>query len=52
MKNLKEKIIVINLVIAMILIFACHSFASSTDYTNIDVDNKKGTSYWKNIPIV
>ena len=52
MKKLKEKVIIINSLIIIVLIFACQSLADSTDYNNLDVDNKKGTSYWKNIPIV
>ena len=50
--NLKNKITKIIILIILIAILATNSLAETTDYTKIDAENKKGTSYWKNIPIV
>lgn len=49
---MKNKIIKVTILIILVAIFATSSLAETTDYTKIDEDNSKGTSYWKNIPIV
>lgn len=49
---MKNKIIKVAIFIILLAICVTYSFAETTDYTKIDVDNSKGTSYWKNIPIV
>lgn len=49
---MKNKIIKATIFIILISIFTTFSLAETTDYTKIDADNTKGTSYWKNIPIV
>lgn len=49
---MKNKIIKVTILIIIVAIFATSSLAETTDYTKIDEDNLKGTSYWKNIPIV
>lgn len=49
---MKNKIIKATILIILVAIFATSSLAETTDYTKIDADNTKGTSYWKNIPIV
>lgn len=42
--------IITSLILVMTLSINC--LAKTIDYTIIDEDNSKGTSYWKNIPIV
>ena len=49
---MKNRIIKAIILLILIAIFATSSLAETTDYTKIDEDNSKGTSYWKNIPIV
>lgn len=49
---MKNKIIKATIFIILISIFTTCSLAETTDYTKIDADNTKGTSYWKNIPMV
>ncbi len=49
---MKNKIIKVIILIILVAVFATNSLAETTDYTKLDSDNTKGTSYWKNIPIV
>ncbi len=48
------KNVIIKIVILIIMVIMCtpYSLAETSDYTKIDANNSKGTSYWKNIPIV
>ena len=48
----KNKILKIIIVLILAITFSTNCLAETINYTIIDEDNSKGTSYWKNIPIV
>ena len=61
MKKIKITIIITIIIINLVMIYPLYSLANfrntgneqeDNKYQNIDEDNSKGTSYWKNIPLV
>ena len=50
--NFKNKISKVTILVILVLTFTTRGLAKTTEYTKIDADNTKETSYWKNIPIV
>ena len=61
MKKAKNKIIITIIILNLLMIYPLYSLASIKNaeekseynkYQNLDEDNSKGTSYWKNIPLV
>ena len=48
----KNKILKIIIVLILAITFSTNCLAETINYIIIDEDNSKGTSYWKNIPIV
>ncbi len=49
---MKNKLVKIIILVMLISISTTYNFVEAIDYTKIDIDNSKKTSYWKNIPIV
>lgn len=49
---MRKKLIVVINVLTLIMCITYGFSQASENYTKIDADNSKGTSYWKNIPIV
>ena len=61
MKRRKNRILIVIILINIITIYPLYSLATLNNidntseynkYKNLDIDNSKGTSYWKNVPLV